>query len=124
MEESEEREEKEEREERKKRERRPKKEERSDKREERRRVPFSLRGPPSRSDPRSAHEGKDEGRTGEGPACSLLRGVCDPLSSLPAGSLGVPATPGDNAPFALNSLQDGFQTTSRRDEDEKTISRR
>ena len=50
MEESEEREEKEEREERKKRERRPKKEERSDKREERRRVPFSLRGPPSRSD--------------------------------------------------------------------------
>ena len=49
----------------KRQERTDKREEKNEKKEERS-VPFSLRGPPSRSDPRSAHEGKDEGRTGAG----------------------------------------------------------
>ena len=72
MEESGEREEKQEREEKEEREKRENREERearNEKREERlekrkeRRVAFSLRGPPSRSDPRSAHEGEEVRRT-------------------------------------------------------------
>ena len=47
-----------------------------------------------------------------------------PLPSLPGGSRGFAGPPGEEVPFRIFSLQDGFKTTSRREEDDKTTTRR
>ena len=66
--------------------------------------PVSLRGPPSRSEPKSAHEGKDEGRPGAGPAFTLLGEVCDPPPSPSAGELVVSRPPGESIPLCSETL--------------------
>ena len=73
---------------------------------------------------KSAHEGKDEGRPGEGPACSLLGGVLYPLPPLPAGFRMLWEPPGEELLFASFSLQDGFKTRWREDDIDKTMTRR
>ena len=67
-------------------------------------LPGGLPGPPEGWRNRPT-KGGSETTNGEGPASTLLRGVCYPLSSLPAGGKKARGPPGEIAPFALKEKQ-------------------